>query len=352
MDITRKYKKFYNLDVRKFGDSIHIWNYSGNKDKDVVERGFRALLAECPNTKTLNIDFVRITPRIGAMIAEMPKLSFLSLHASSWDSLTVFQEAKCLEALSLRRLWHDPKSLEGLDKLKHLKFLVAESDSLFDEHFALLEPLKELEELYLFSGDGGDWPAFSQIRDISMLGRLPKLHTLDLDFAGKTLDSFTGLTHLKTLILNLKHDKLDLTPMGKLTQLEVLKLSGHSLYGYRYITDISSLAPLVNLKALNVSWEGVKSLAPLEGMKKLQWLDCASNHIRSVKPLEKLSELRELDISRNSIRSIEPLSKLPNLEALSFADNPISEDAVQFGLPDRAPTWKAHGSDRSIFQPW
>ncbi len=159
MDITKKYKKFYNLDVRKFGDTIHIYNYSGNKDNDVVERGFRALFAECPDTKYLYIDFVRITPRIGAMIAALPHLSFLSLHDSRWDSLAVFQEAKCLKALSLRRLWHDPKSLEGLAKLTHLKFLVAESDRLFDEHFALLEPLKELEELYLISGDGGDYAA-------------------------------------------------------------------------------------------------------------------------------------------------------------------------------------------------
>jgi internalin A len=211
---------------------------------------------------------------------------------------------------------------------------------------SILEPLLGLEELYFRAGYGGDFPARSEICDVSQLKHLPKLHTLSLDFAGDTVDGFAELTQIKTLILNLeRYETPDVSPLGELVQLEKLGLSCHNYYSRHGITGLSALEALVNLIFLRVNDVKAKSLAPMKNMTKLQKLDCANNHIRTVKPLENLTDLRELYINNNSIRNIAALSGLTRLTELILGGNPITDFSPIRGLPHYKPEWEPKVED-------
>ena len=322
----------YTLNMSESGKSVRICSLSS----DVSDNIIAAALSDHPDRETVILQEVRITKKIESALLNMPKLSSLALQSGSFSSLSFLGEARHLTELTLR--WGCSK---GIGDVRQLKRLNADSDEITD--MSVLEPLQELEELHFSSGYGGDFPASSEIYNVSPLKYLPKLHTLSLSFRGKDLSGFAELSQIKTLILDIDSRFDDLEPIGKLTQLEGLGLS--SSYSRRHkITDITPLAALINLRILRISDEKVKSLESLKFMSKLQKLDCSKNHIRTVKPLENLFELQDLDIRHNSIRSIAPLKKLTKLTSLSLRGNPILDYSPIRELPNYEPDWESNGS--------
>lgn len=190
------------------------------------------------------------------------------------------------------------------------------------DDLSIFGPLQNLRHLWFYPGsDGyGDWSYSSSVKDVSPLRNLPLLDSLEICFGGDTFDSFAELKQIHSLELCVTANHADLEAVGKLVQLEKLRLSvSGSQWSHPRIDSIAQLGGLRHLKSLNVNNIGLKSLAPVKNMTALQYLYCSNNHIRSIKPLEMLSELQELDVSYNkSLRDVSVLNKLTNLTKINL----------------------------------
>ncbi len=84
---------------------------------------------------------------------------------------------------------------------------------------------------------------------------------------------------------------------------------------------------------LNLSFNNISDVTPLEDLVLLEKLWLNRNHILIIDPLKNLKKLKTLGLFHNEImndkRTIEVLEELPNLRDLSIDGNPVSAK-VQF----------------------
>jgi hypothetical protein len=122
-------------------------------------------------------------------------------------------------------------------------------------------------------------------------------------------------------------DLKDISPLAPLTQLEALDLTVNE------ITDLAPLAKMTRLRYLALADNAVTDITPLAGMVNLDDLSLEGNKIDSVKSLESLVNLRVLNLSFNRVVSIEAIGKLRKLEALQIQDNLVKTIDPASGLP-------------------
>jgi Leucine-rich repeat (LRR) protein len=172
----------------------------------------------------------------------------------------------------------------------------------------------------------------NEIQDVSPLGSLKKLHTLNLGSNGITdlekahLDTLAGLP-LKHLNLNYnvvifrsgqRIWLTDISILSSFTGLEELVLIENQ------ITDITPLAALINLRLLDLSTNAVTDISPLAHTAALQTLSLANNDIQDISPLAGLYQLTSLNLlSNKNIATVSPLASLTNLETLILDNVPV-----------------------------
>jgi Leucine-rich repeat (LRR) protein len=141
----------------------------------------------------------------------------------------------------------------------------------------------------------------TELGDLSPLGQIDTLHTLHLSFA--TLSDPASAAQLKQ-IKELRATGVfsDATPLGALTQLELLEVRNKTL------ANASALSPLVNLTHLDVRSTGITSAAFVSAMTKLTYLSLASNQVSDLAPLQGLSALQTLHLNQNPVASLTPLA--------------------------------------------
>jgi hypothetical protein len=161
---------------------------------------------------------------IKAWCAELPKMQDLR-WLSLWSHVTPpLFDALCqlphLECLQIK--WSNLKSLDGIENLRHLKYLWIGSST----RAASIEPLARLENLELLSIEN-----FKLIEDFSPLLRLTRLHTLEVTGSMwsrqkvGSLEPFARMHWLKSLAVDTAG--LDsLAPLARLTSLRRLGLPG------------------------------------------------------------------------------------------------------------------------------
>lgn len=316
---SQRTEGFLSLYVSESGDYISMLPAS----KEKSEIAILSMLYKYPDLEEIRLQDAKLTPKIESKLTRMPKLTKLILQNTSYSSLSFLRDAKHLTDLTL----HWVHSLKGLGDVSQLKSLTVDSNTLTD--LSILEPLQELEELVFTRGDGGDWPADSEVEDVRPLKHLAKLRSLFLGFAGKDLSGFAELKQLRVLGLSMERSDTDISPLAHLTQLEGLGLS--RVY-YDPITDITPIGGLTNLKFLRIHRQKLKSLEPVRNMTKLIKLDCAGNHIRTLKPLEHLVSLKELHAQNNAIRDIKPLRNLKNMAVLNIGGTKVQDISPLSGM--------------------
>ena len=111
--------------------------------------------------------------------------------------------------------------------------------------------------------------------------------------------------------------------LAPLASLEVLSLSNNSVHALS-----SDWPALANLTTLNINFNGLTSLEPLVGCKRLECLYAASNRIGSIASLARLAALRVISLFRNRLGSLDGcldvLGGLPALEELDLGANPCA----------------------------
>ncbi len=173
-----------------------------------------------------------------------------------------------------------------------------------------------------------------------------------------TLEPISWYPQLRRLVIR-ENTITDLTPLEKLSQLEILDLSGVPEVPFGLLTSDRrthahrAKANLDKATASKPDWTGMeheleqtkqlsikpsKHLAEGAEVKQATGIDAEAtrpfvwgniiqlaktNQINDLKPLSKLTRLRELHLGGNSITSIRPLRDLKNLEVLSIHSNPL-----------------------------
>ena len=114
-------------------------------------------------------------------------------------------------------------------------------------------------------------------------------------------------------------DILKIKNLEKLTDIEILDISGHK------ITEIKGLENFTNLKKLWLNKNQISEIKGLNNLENLEDLSLSENKISKIKGLESLTNLKELWLNGNQITEIKGLDNLENLEKLILYNNPIFE---------------------------
>ena len=156
----------------------------------------------------------------------------------------------------------------------------------------------------------------------------------------RQITSLIGLeyaTNLTEAVLG--HNPIsDVSPLANLAQLRALNMADCQ------ISDLYPLAHLTRLASLRLHHNQIEDITPLANLTTLTDLWLIDNQIADVRPLENLTLLEELQIQDNSIGDYSPLN------TLSLATFEYDESCESSGLPIQERLQNRHFP--SIFQAW
>ena len=159
---------------------------------------------------------------------------------------------------------------------------------------------------------------FNPLADLSVLGSLPALASLNLDGVGPDLAVLAPLIGLERL--SLRGNRLaglrGLPGLPSLTELDV---------GDNRIADLSPLRGRTALRVLRADRNRISDLLPLQSLSALEELDLGWNPVEDLRPLAGLAELRVLRLPRTGLTSVGALSGLGALGDLGLAGNAVEE---------------------------
>ena len=154
------------------------------------------------------------------------------------------------------------------------------------------------------------------------------LRLTGLPWSDEGISDLTGLEHA----INLNFAVLagnpikDFTPISSLPRLEVLNIAGIRT------NTLDVFANLTSLKDFFAIHCDIEDISAVAGLINLIALDLAANHISDITALAHLTELEKLHIERNRIVDVSPLAGLTNLKELHIFHNRISDFSSISGL--------------------
>lgn len=195
----------------------------------------------------------------------------------------------------------------------------------FDEREALTNWWKQLsfEWQTIFKKKLGitDSADLNDIKDMTALN--------ELDLSGnefiQSIEPLGQLTSLKLLSLS-GTQVSDLTPIRNLTELVELDLSGTKVF------DLAPLRYASKLARLNISGTEIRSIAVLEKMPGMQNLEMQGAHVIDFTPLSSMPGLMNLNLESTQIASLAPVEQLKELMELNVAKTPVQDLTAIKGL--------------------
>ncbi len=174
-------------------------------------------------------------------------------------------------------------------------------------------------------------PATTQLTCYERHGLGPQVPALDLSPL-RCLPQLQSLSLASGEIEFIERLKLgDLSPLGGLP-LQRLALEETQL------AELTPLARLTQLEVLSLHASPVQDLGPLAGLFKLRELDLSCTQVRDLSPLRRLAQLRRLDLTRTPVADLRIVAELPELSWLGLsADAPIPAEERE-ALRRRRPT--------------
>ncbi len=154
----------------------------------------------------------------------------------------------------------------------------------------------------------------SDIKDMTALS--------ELDLNGneyvQTIEPLGRLTNLRLLFLS-GTNIADLTPIRNLTELVELDVSRTKVF------DLNALRYAAKLETLNIGHTDVRSVAVLEKMTSLQNLAMEGTHVFDFAPLTFLKNLAELNLRQTQVADAKPIGELTSLVQLNVAQTNIQD---------------------------
>ena len=142
----------------------------------------------------------------------------------------------------------------------------------------------------------------------------------------------------------------DLTGLQFATNLDELILGWWGEKGNQ-VSDLSSIAGLINLRRLSLHYNPISDLSTLKGLKNLNYLVLNHTLVSDLSPVRSLTNLTELVLDDTLVTDLSPVAGLINLEWIAFSDGQgkISDISPLAGLINlkRINTWGNPISDLS-----
>ncbi len=156
------------------------------------------------------------------------------------------------------------------------------------------------------------------IHDFSGLACLTQVMWISFENVGLTelsvFQAMPGLSHLDVRCDPIT-DLSPLAPLVNITSLSIPQGSDCELEGG--VTDLSPLSGLTGLNSLDLTGHLIESLEPLRGLSQLEWVVLDNNPtLSSLSGLEESPYLNYLVVNNAAITSLLPLSQLALLESL------------------------------------
>ena len=151
-----------------------------------------------------------------------------------------------------------------------------------------------------------------------------------LEARGMDITSVKGLEYaLNLLTLRLGDNQYisDLTPLASLVNLRTLTLNQNR------IEDISPLADLVEMMELDIHHNLIHDISAVSRMTRLRMLAIRENPIRDISPLAGIVNIRTLILSCTEVRDISPLLSMRSLEHLDLRECPLDRSAYDTYIP-------------------
>ena len=152
------------------------------------------------------------------------------------------------------------------------------------------------------------------------------LETLEALADSKGIRDLTGLefaTNMRDLWLKHNEHISDLSPIAGLHNLTALDI------GHNSVSDLSPLAGLTNLRKINIGNNKISDLSPLEGLKNLERFLSWNNFLSDLSPLAKLTEMKlwVIDICGGD-PDISVLKDAKNLKELYLGGSSVSDTDI------------------------
>ncbi len=168
------------------------------------------------------------------------------------------------------------------------------------------------------SGSSDEVVAIPSSLGVSLVGLFPDVN-LAACVSGVTTPNNWTFSHEVTGSLNCSSNSVsDLTGIGYLTSLKVLRL------GSNQISDITSLSTLSGLEFLDLYNNLVGDISPIGSMVSLQTLYLHNNNISNAGALANLSALQYLILDGNTIMDSSPIANISSLTDLYYRNNGVT----------------------------
>lgn len=108
--------------------------------------------------------------------------------------------------------------------------------------------------------------------------------------------------------------------IGRIWKTESIDISD-----YTFITDLSPLTKLSELKTINISGTHVDDLTPIRNLTRLENLIISKTFIQHLDPLRHAINIKSLDVSNTKISNLSPVSAFPSLERLIISNTKVED---------------------------
>ena len=289
-------------------------------------------------------------------LANLDNLRHITLNSNDVSDLSPLTMLPSLKKLHVR---NNPLSEASVNEYipalesrgVEVKFSVSySSDSLNDEVFIPDAALRRYieKELKKFPGETITQGDMYQLRYLSRGSGLGIRDLRGLEAAKNlevlwiTRNKIFDLTPLANLpkLLALEAASIevsDFTPLANLTRLEVLNISSNE------VSDLTPLANLTQLEKLYASNNKISDLTPLANLLKLEHLYIDHNEVSDLTPLANLN-LQFIDFDYNNVSDLSPLTTLSVLFGFHARNNPLSEASINEYIPLFAGKWISFSS--------
>lgn len=258
----------------------------------------------CPNLKILEVYSNYLYNLNG--LQNLPQLVELGVCYNFVKDISAISQFPNLTYLKLYdNEITDIKSLANLKKLEYL--------DLGRNPIKSIEVLRDHKNLKVFSVFRCD-----QLQNLDVVDEF--VHLTDLNISLTEIEHFTlkkiaGLEQLENLrIQGMVRNNEELHFLEHLTKLEQLTMGIND-----NVTDITALAPLKNLRYLDIHSNNISDISVLRTFPKLAKVVMYMNKVEDLSPLLQMPELRSLFIFDNPVRDYKPLLQLKRLQYLTIS---------------------------------
>ena len=155
--------------------------------------------------------------------------------------------------------------------------------------------------------------------------RISYITRLDIDWHDRNIMKQILRNIIGLQEINLYDNPVMLNILSELFYLRRLNISKNWYTECDRIINIECLSALINLEILEMNYNFIEDLAPLENFKSLKFLSVVHNKISNISVISELTNLENLNLSENFIIDILNLSDLVNLRTLNLKDNRITD---------------------------